>query len=162
VEPVLEPVAVNELVRSVLSLARFAPDRAGPEVRVQSELAADLPECLLDPALVSTGLENLLRNGFEAMPDGGVLTVRTAAPNGNGGGVVITVQDTGTGMDARRLSRATDDFYTTKATGSGLGLAFTQRVAAAHGGTLRLSSVLGRGTVVELHFPVNPPANQST
>lgn len=161
VDPVIEPVTVNDLVCDVLSLARFAPEAGTDSVTVRRDLADGLPDCGLDRALVSTGLENLVRNGCEAMPDGGVLTVRTSAPSGNGGGVIISVEDTGTGMDARQLARATDDFFTTKATGSGLGLAFVQRVAAAHGGSLRLSSVLGRGTVVELHFPVNAPTTDS-
>ncbi len=157
VEPVLRPVAVNELVRDVIGLARFAPEGGSDAVTVRTELEEEVGECQLDGALVSTVLENLVRNAWEAMPDGGELTVRSASPTGNGGGVVIAVEDTGVGMDARQLSRATDDFYTTKATGSGLGLAFAQRVAAAHGGSLRLSSVLGQGSLVELHFPVHPP-----
>jgi signal transduction histidine kinase len=87
VEPVVEPVAVNEVVGSVLGLARFASDggASGVGVKVRQEFAEGLPDCLLDRALVSTGLENLVRNGLEAMPDGGVLTVRTSAPNGISG-----------------------------------------------------------------------------
>jgi signal transduction histidine kinase len=56
-------------------------------------------------------------------------------------------------MDARRAERAFDDFYTTKATGSGLGLAFVRRVALAHGGSVSLTSRPGEGTRVELRLP---------
>jgi signal transduction histidine kinase len=63
------------------------------------------------------------------------------------------IEDTGEGMDARQLERAFDDFFTTKAQGSGLGLAFARRVVEAHGGEVRLSSVLARGTTVEFVLP---------
>jgi signal transduction histidine kinase len=63
------------------------------------------------------------------------------------------VTDTGEGMDARQAERAFDDFYTTKATGSGLGLAFVRRVALAHGGDVVLHSAPGKGTTVDLLLP---------
>jgi signal transduction histidine kinase len=63
------------------------------------------------------------------------------------------VEDTGTGMDARTRERAFDDFFTTKARGTGLGLAFVRRVVEAHGGAVALESEPGRGTVVRVRLP---------
>jgi two-component system sensor histidine kinase HydH len=63
------------------------------------------------------------------------------------------MEDTGEGMDARTRERAFDDFFTTKATGSGLGLAFVRRVVEAHGGEVSLTSREGHGTVVRLRLP---------
>ena len=123
------------------------------------ELAEGLPPCRADREMLSRVLENLVRNAMEAMPDGGTVTVRTARSGGGareaGASVVLSVEDTGCGMDARTRERAFDDFFTTKATGSGLGLAFVHRVVEAHGGQLSLESEQGRGTVVSVRLPVS-------
>lgn len=141
--------SVNEIVRRVLALQRFA---AVPGVSVQSVLSEELPDCNLDGELVGTVLENVLCNAFEAMPAGGTVTVRTEhAPDDEM--VLVIVEDTGRGMDARALERATDEFFSTKPAGTGLGLNFAARVAAAHGGTLELSSAIGTGTCVRLRLP---------
>jgi two-component system, NtrC family, sensor histidine kinase HydH len=150
VEPVCRPVDVNEVVRSVVALEPFA---AASAVSIRTDLAPSLPACAIDTDLFARALENLVRNAFEAMPKGGTLTVRTARGEGDGGRVVISVADEGQGMDARQAERAFDEFYTTKATGSGLGLAFVRRVAEAHGGRASLESRRGEGTVVEMQFP---------
>ncbi|WNG24000.1 two-component sensor histidine kinase [Cystobacter fuscus] len=149
VEPLLAPLDVNHLVTSVLSLQGFA---GSPGVELRRELAGDLPRCAGDWDLLATALENLVRNALEAMPRGGVLTVRTRAEDS---GVVLGVEDTGEGMNARTRERAFDDFYTTKTTGSGLGLAFVRRVVEAHGGRVALTSHEGRGTTVTLRLPVS-------
>jgi signal transduction histidine kinase len=107
----------------------------------------------MDKDLVATSLENVLRNAYEAMPSGGTVTVRTERVEEGSGGVAVSVEDEGEGMDARLLERATDEFFTTKAAGSGLGLSFAERVAEVHGGTLRLTSRAGKGTVVRLSLP---------
>jgi signal transduction histidine kinase len=65
-------------------------------------------------------------------------------------------------MDARQRERAFDHLYTTKPTGTGLGLAFVKRVAEAQGGSARLTSAVGKGTTVELLLPSQPPADTAT
>ena len=113
-----------------------------------------MPECDADADLVGGALENLVRNAVEAMPDGGTLRIVTRAERaGEQTDLVLSVEDTGVGMDARRAERAFDDFFTTKPTGTGLGLAFVRRVALAHGGTASLTSDVGKGTRVELRLP---------
>jgi signal transduction histidine kinase len=93
------------------------------------------------------------------MPQGGTVTVRTSLSIGTGRSfIVLTVEDTGEGMDVRVQEKAFDDFFTTKASGSGLGLAFVRRVADAHGAAIGLSSALGRGTSIELKLPVDGEA----
>jgi signal transduction histidine kinase len=151
VEPWPVRVDLHALVREVLH--PFELGRRG--IRARAELAKDLPPCLADRELVARALENLLQNAVEAMPRGGALTVR-AAPLGDGsaGAVELSVEDTGAGIDARTCERVFDDFFTTKTTGSGLGLPFVRRVAEAHGGRVTLDSELGRGTRVALRLPL--------
>ncbi|AKU97336.1 Flagellar sensor histidine kinase FleS [Labilithrix luteola] len=156
VEPVPTLVRVNDLVTRVAALSRYATSH---EVKVSFDLDARLGECEVDADLLSGALENIVRNALEAMKSGGMLVVTTRGPHGRPGererdtALVIAVQDSGEGMDVRQAERAFDDFYTTKSTGSGLGLAFARRVALAHGGDVLLSSSRGSGTLVELRLP---------
>ena len=113
--------------------------------------------------MVGLALENMLRNAVEAMPAGGALTVRTRRDAASGAPVMrLLVEDAGVGMDARQREHAFDETYTTKPEGSGLGLAFVKRVAEAQGGRVRLLSVLGRGTGIELTLPAEPPAPEAS
>ncbi len=148
-------IEVNGVVQAVLRRqAAAVPDN----VAVHDELGAGLPRCLVDPDLLATVLENLTRNSMEAMPEGGVLTVATAEALGPSAGIEITISDTGVGMDARTRERATDDFFTTKTRGCGLGLAFTKRVVNAHAGRLTIESTIGRGTRVIVWLPTHTAA----
>jgi two-component system sensor histidine kinase HydH len=152
VEPVLAPLEVNELVREVIASQKLAAPKG---VSVKADLAPSLPAARADRDLLESAIENLVRNAFEATPAGGTVTVRTEAAGGDGAPVVlVSVEDTGEGMDARVSERAFEDFFTTKAQGSGLGLAFVKRVAEAHGGAAMLSSRKGHGTTVRLRLPL--------
>ena len=156
VEPIRTPVQVNELVHALVALQKFA---SAEEVAVKADLAADLPSCSMDRDLVAGALENLLQNAFEATPRAAApstVTVRTAlvVHAGQTTGVLLSVEDAGLGMSARTRERALDDFFTTKATGSGLGLAFVRRVAEAHGGDVSLVSKEGAGTTVRIFLPL--------
>jgi two-component system, NtrC family, sensor histidine kinase HydH len=151
VEPEREPLDLNELARTVLALQSFAID----PITVQTELDDGLPRCSGDREMLARVLENLVRNAIEAMPEGGTVTVRTMhSGTGPARSVAFSVQDTGSGMDARTRERAFDDFFTTKPHGSGLGLAFARRVVEAHQGEMSLESEQGRGTVVRVRLPV--------
>jgi signal transduction histidine kinase len=148
VEPNCEPLDLNDAVRSIVALQSFA----GDAVEVRTELAEALPACRADRAMLARVMENLMRNAMEAMPEGGTVVVRTARA-AEEAAVVLSVEDTGCGMDARTRERAFDDFFTTKPTGTGQGLAYVNRVVEAHGGRVSLSSELGRGTVVRVQLP---------
>lgn len=151
VEPNCASVALNELAQKTLALRQAAPP---PNVELLFESAPVVPPCPLDRELVAAALDNLVQNALEAMPDGGRLVLRTGY---TGEAVFLEVQDGGRGMDPRTAERAFDDFFTTKAKGSGLGLAFVRRVAVAHGGEAALSSEEGSGTIVRMSFPLSGP-----
>lgn len=148
VELSVREVDLNQLVARVLSLQGFATPEA---VTVRSVLSPACRPIKGDPELLASALENLVRNAFEATAHQGVVTVTThASPEL----VRVAVQDTGAGMNARTLEQAFIPFFTTKATGSGLGLAFVRQVARAHGGDARITSTEGAGTTVEISLPL--------
>ena len=142
-------VDVNALVKRVLALQGFATK--AEHVDLREELAPSLPFITADPELLASALENLVKNALEAIPAAGVVTVSTAAGAER---VTVAVRDTGAGMDPRVREQAFTPFFTTKAKGSGLGLAFVRQVARAHGGDACVESTEGAGTRVELMLPL--------
>ncbi len=117
----------------------------------ETQLAATdaLGTVQVDEELVVMALENLLRNAWEATGHGAV----TLAAAREGDGVRVVVEDDGPGMDPRTREQAFDEFFTTKTTGSGLGLSFVKRVAEAHGGRVALEPRRPRGLRAELWLP---------
>ncbi|MBL8914286.1 MAG: two-component sensor histidine kinase [Archangium sp.] len=150
-EPQLDALDANQLVAKVLSLQRFAVDS---NVKIETTLVEPAPKFKGDADLLASALENLVKNGFEAMPKGGTLTVATSITDEDHPRLCFSVTDTGSGLDARAREQAFELFFTTKATGSGLGLAFVRQVARAHGGEATLSSSEGKGTTVSVMVPL--------
>lgn len=160
----LRPTAVDlaGLVRSVTPLLERS---AGPTVRIEASLPEGLPPALADANQLELALLNLVVNARDAMPQGGVVEIAAAvaeapgrkAPAGllPGQYLRVTVRDTGAGMDAATLARATEPFYTTKGVGqgSGLGLSMVQGLAQQSGGGLLLASTPGQGTTAEIWLP---------
>lgn len=150
IEPDKQPTDIGALIRETVALQ---PLSAAATASVEVDIAEGLPLCPLDRDLLARALENLLRNAFEAMPDGGTLTVRAALAS-EPDALVVEVHDTGPGMDARIRERAFDDFFTTKPAGTGLGLPLVKRIATAHGGDVTLHARKPRGTTVRILLPL--------
>jgi two-component system sensor histidine kinase AtoS len=104
-----------------------------------------------DPMQLRQIMMNLVLNAVQAMPDGGVLTVRARRDEGFG---VIEVSDTGIGMSEETLSRVTEPFFTTRHDGTGLGLSISRQLTEINGGTLKFFSAVGNGTTVVLRLPL--------
>lgn len=150
--PRLIVAQLNETLKEVLSLQSFASGG----VAVRAELDPSLPVCRFDRDLIASAVENLVRNAIEATPPSGRVTVRTksARPLLRRAAILVSVEDTGRGMDTRTAEKAFDDFFTTKDSGTGLGLPFVRRVVKAHNGEIRLRSQLEKGTIVTIRLPV--------
>ncbi len=144
---------VNAVVTHVLTLLRASG--IPPSVTVVENLAGDLPPMLLDGPRLSQVLLNLLQNAIQAMPDGGRLTVETRKIHTRTGPVVeIVVRDTGEGIAPDALEQLFIPFFTTKTTGTGLGLPICQRIVDAHGGDLDVQSVEGLGATFLVRLPL--------
>jgi two-component system nitrogen regulation sensor histidine kinase NtrY len=154
--PQLEPVDLNESVRSVVKL--FEPQFGAvgrPQITPELYLDEKLTRLQADPALLRRALENLVLNSLDAMPAGGTLTVRTSQHNG---AVRLEISDTGAGLTAEECARLFTPYYTSKQHGTGLGLAIVQSVVSDHGGTIAVESAPGAGSTFHIELPVTPPA----
>lgn len=163
-EQVLEPTTVS-LAALLEECSVMIRQSAGPEVTVEIDVPADLPAVRIDPVRLEATLVNLTVNARDAMSGKGRLHIRARLadpadldrpPELNGiDAVELCVTDTGCGMDADTLRRATEPFFTTKppGKGTGLGLAMVHGFLQQSGGALRLSSTPGEGTTFRLYLP---------
>lgn len=146
--PDLDPRDVVAVLDTVLDFTREELERAG--VDVERDFAPDTPPVLADEGQLRQVFLNLLRNSREAMPTGGRLTVGTRPVED---AVEVTVKDTGQGMTEEVRRHLFEPFFTTKEGGTGLGLAVSQQILQAHGGSLSCQSIPGQGTAFVLRLP---------
>jgi signal transduction histidine kinase len=128
------------------------------QISVHSDLSEALPEVSVDPDLLHRALQNLVLNGIDAMPEGGVLTIRTARLGDRiddriNARIEISVSDTGAGLTQEECSRLFTPYYTTKQHGTGLGLAIVQSVVSDHGGKISVESAKEKGTTFRIELP---------
>ena len=163
---VLEPklIDLHEVVSEATGMIRLL---LGGSVELITELTARVPAVVADPTQIESVLVNLATNARDAMPEGGTLTIstrsvdvdeRTARENDARPGryVVVSVSDSGEGMDAETLSRVFEPFYTTKGVGkgSGLGLASAYGITRQSGGYIQAHSKPGHGSTFDVHLPL--------
>ncbi len=159
-EEVLEPVDLNAICKDALEMSRprwfNMPQERGIVIETRLELADDLPPLSGVPSEIRQAIINLILNAVDAMPEGGILTIRTERQERGGRAwAVVEVSDTGVGMDEETRRRAFEPFFTTKPHGSGLGLAAVYRTVQRHEGFVEIDSEVGKGTTVRLWFPSN-------
>jgi len=148
VEPGSGLANLNRMVRETMELMGMACE--SKNIQLVLDLAEDLPLVEADQELLKQCLINLVKNSVEAMPQGGLLAVRTGMAAAR---VVLEVEDTGQGIAPEIRDKVFSPFFSTKGRGSGLGLAMTKKILDELGGTVDLTSVPGAGTRVVLHLP---------
>ncbi|MBI5369469.1 MAG: response regulator [Planctomycetes bacterium] len=157
VDEPLRPVDLNQTVTDALALTQPRwRDQAlaqGRSIRIEHDLAPDLPQLGGDAAALRDAWINLLLNAVDALPTGGTITLRTCTPAPDK--VRIEVEDDGAGMTEDVRQRCVEPFFTTKGVkGSGLGLAMVYGIVERHGGALEIASTPGQGTRMTVEFPV--------
>jgi signal transduction histidine kinase len=151
--PQFSSVDLNQTIQNVMRLFQAqlnGPDR-GP-VECKMELSGDMQPIAADAELLHRALSNLVLNAMDAMPDGGILTLRTRA---DGDRVMLEISDTGAGLTPEECARLFTPYYTSKAHGTGLGLAIVQSVISDHGGKISVRSEPGRGATFLIELPKN-------
>ena len=160
--PTLRKIDINDILEETIHICEYQKS-AGKHITICRNYNQKLPPLMLDREQIRQVILNLLINSFEAMPDGGKITVATGFDfqkedhhnPGDMGGVLIEFEDTGIGIQEKDLSRIFDPFFTTKKEGTGLGLATVNRIVENHKGKISVESKLGAGTRFALHFPIN-------
>jgi signal transduction histidine kinase len=147
-KPVLHPENVNAIVDEALRF--FAPEIADRDIVVEPELRPDLALIELDRDQMKQAFYNVIKNSFEAMKRRGILRIRTDMDATH---VSISFTDTGGGMSAESLSRVFEPYFTTKSTGSGLGLLIVRRIVREHGGEMAIESNEGKGLTLTIRLP---------
>jgi two-component system NtrC family sensor kinase len=152
-QPRVEAIDVNDLVRGSVRLVQHQIDLKG--LRSEIELAAGLPPIVCDPQQIRQAIVAVLINACEAMTGEGLLSVATR-PEANGG-VMVSIADTGPGIDQETRKHIFEPFYTTKEGGGGLGLAVVYGIIRSHGGRVDVESAPGEGATFRFHLPSRPP-----
>ena len=137
---------LNQLLQNVVNLYAESVEN----IQMKTNLALNLPPLFLDSEQLTQALGNLIKNAIEAMPDGGTLNVSTQSVSE--GTIRIEIQDTGIGMSPETLAQIFEPYYTTKDTGTGLGMAIVQRIVTDHDGEIFVKSEEGVGTTVGIDF----------
>jgi signal transduction histidine kinase len=150
VPPQERDVDLNLLIKENVYFVAHLCNKHGVEIVQDTE--AGLDAITADPFLLRQVLMNLIMNAVQAMPGGGTLTIRTRRSADR---ITLSVEDTGTGMDAETLDQIFIPFFTTKEIdqGTGLGLAVVQGIIEAHGAGIRVASEKGQGSTFTITFP---------
>ncbi len=153
--PQFASCSLHEIVEGSLKVVQ--PRADSRKVKLVVDIQDNLPPVCLDARQMQQVLTNLLFNAIDAMPEGGVATLRAW----NEGSLVrIAISDTGQGIPASHLEQIFDMFFTTKPTGTGLGLALARKVIEDHGATISVASEEGKGTTFTITFDLDktPPS----
>ena len=145
-----ELVKIDLLLSELLALTQSDASSGGVEIAVVNH--GPRPVVPADPDYLKQVLLNLILNGFQAMPEGGELTIETSVRNNR---MQLSVRDTGVGIKSDDLARIFEPYFTTKANGSGLGLAIARRIIEGHGGTLEVTSRVDNGSQFDIILPLN-------
>ncbi len=150
----LEPTSLNHCLRHVAELVDYQIRKGGVDLRL--ELAPEDPLVQADHFQIEQLFLNLVLNALQAMPKGGMLTLKTKPADGR---VIAEVRDTGVGIPDAIRDRIFDPFFTTRAVGegTGLGLAVSDSIVRAHGGRMDVESRAGAGTAFRVSLPSRTP-----
>lgn len=145
----MKRIPIEGMLSDVVAIIRAKAESERVSI---NEIYDFMPEITVDPELMKTCILNVVMNAFQAMPQGGTLTIGTERDDGK---FILSVKDTGSGVSKELLSKVFEPFFTTKSTGLGLGLATTRRIIEEHRGKIDFHSDEGVGSNVIICLPVN-------
>ncbi len=147
-KPNFELTDLNKVVESAVNF--LAPEIKDRRIQTHLQLSNDIPLLRLDANQLQQTFYNLIKNACQAMGSGGKLLIRTELSDYE---VQIMFKDNGKGMTPDTVSHLFEPYFTTKKTGTGLGMLIVRRIVREHGGELSISSEEGVGTTVTIHLP---------
>jgi signal transduction histidine kinase len=147
-KPELHPEGVNTIVEETLRF--LTPEIQDRDIAIEQELRSDLPMLQIDRDQMKQAFYNVIKNSLEAMKRGGTLRIHADRDDTH---VLISFIDTGSGVSAENLGRVFEPYFTTKPSGSGLGLLIVRRIVREHGGELSIESSEGKGLALTIRLP---------
>jgi signal transduction histidine kinase len=139
---------LNQIVTDILELLR--PQLSANKVEVRISLLQPGAHAMLDEASMRGALMNVILNAIEAMPEGGLLSIKVEQTSDT---LQLEIADTGRGIGEEQAKKIFEPFYTTKEQGLGLGMPYTRKIIDQQGGTISLTSELGKGTTIRIVIP---------
>ena len=155
-EPELTHVNINEIINSTVEI--FSIEAEQRDISIIKKLDPKIPEMLIDENQIRRVLANIIKNGVEAIPGRGTITVTSRVDNGM---IVIEIHDTGVGIPEEDINRLFEPFFTTKSNGSGLGLTLSSQIIENHGGEIEIKEKKPSGTIFIIKLPVKTPSDTS-
>lgn len=152
VRPMDTRLRLGQIRRTLEEVADFvSPELSEHNVRLQLDIPVSIPRLEFDEHLIKQALLNLIKNAMNAMEGGGALTLQIRQDQNQ---VLLKVVDTGIGMDEQTQQKIFEPYFTTKATGTGLGLTVVYKIMKEHRGDITVKSKPGEGTTFTLYFPI--------
>jgi signal transduction histidine kinase len=145
----LRESSLQDLLKNLITL--FQEEVSSLGITLQTEIPSELPPIKMDPEKLTQAFINIMKNGMQAMGQGGTLRIETVSLKE---GVEIIISDSGSGIPPEQMEKIFNYYYTTKEKGVGLGLPIAHRIIEAHGGQLKIESKYGSGTKVIVTLPV--------
>ncbi len=145
----LKESSLQDLLTHLVTL--FQEEASSMGIRLQADTPSDMPLLAIDSEKLTRAFINIMKNGMQAMGQGGVLRVDTKRLKDR---VEVTISDSGSGIPPEQMEKIFNYYYTTKENGVGLGLPIAHRIIEAHGGQLKIESRVGVGTKVTVRLPV--------
>jgi signal transduction histidine kinase len=152
-EPKFVSIDINDPIKEAINLSAVTMRKSG--IRIEQNLANNLPVIQADPNLIEEMVLNLITNAAEAMKPMGKNKIIEIASSYENGLIRLTFSDSGPGIPKDVRNKILDPFYTTKSDGTGIGLSISHRIITDHGGLLAISDSKWGGAEFRIEFPVN-------
>lgn len=146
----------EEVIQEVVELMNHEAE--GQRIQLVTRFEPDLPEVMIDRKHLKQALLNIVKNAIAAMPEGGTLTIAVSTKNDE---LLIAVSDTGIGIPEELLAKIFEPYFTTKESGTGLGLTITFKIIKEHNGEITVESAQSKGSTFTIHLPIPQPEQKS-
>lgn len=148
----IEPVSINDIIDSCLEI--LYEKIKEKHIGIKKRRSRHLPVLLLDRDKMEQAVINILLNSIEAVTEGSTISVLTRRSSRHNNGVLVHIQDDGSGISEADIPYIFDPFFSSKKKGTGLGLYNVKKIVEAHGGAVTVKSTVGQGTQFRIAFPV--------
>ena len=155
-------VEINEVISVVMNIISHMFESESRKIKIITDLTPNLPKIYVNYEEIKQAFLNIVKNAFEAMPEGGQFTIRTRHKLDSPKWLEVAFMDNGMGIKKENLSKLSNPFFTTKLRGTGLGLAICHRIInERHGGKIYIESEENRGTTIKVELPVGRPVGEN-